>query len=136
MADARSARLQSGKRALTKTRGRKVTISVRLPTVLYEEFNNAIARDGYTSKKKSVWLEEALFAMAKHDEDLSESTVGDRAFGLNDKSILVRLSREGRELLKDLIVRLRLQVPTIEGVQSLVLRSAIRFRIRHPKKIS
>ena len=30
------------------------------------------------------------------------------------------------------MIRLRLQLPTIEGVQSLVLRCAMRFRIRNP----
>jgi len=114
-------------------RGKKIPISLRLPVALYEEMNAAIEKDGYSSKKKSQWLEEALIAMARYDEDLSESTVGDKAQGSNEKTMLLRLSRSGRDLLKDCIVRLRLQLPTIEGVQSLVLRSAIRFRIRRPE---
>ncbi len=112
---------------------RKVKISLRIPEPLHEDIVEAMKRDHYSPKKKSVWTEEALFVMARHDPDLSESLVGDRAQGPNTKQIVVALSSDARHQLRDSIVRLRLQLPTIEGVQSLVLRCAMRFRIRHPE---
>jgi hypothetical protein len=114
-------------------RGKKTKIALRIPSQLAEDVSLAIARDQYSPKKKSVWVEEALQAMARHDADMSESLVGDRAQGPNKKQMVVALSTEGCDQLKDSIVRLRLQLPTIEGVQSLVLRCAMRFRIRHPE---
>ena len=89
-------------------------------------------RDGYSRKRKSLWMEEALCALQKHDPDLSQSLVGDRAQGRNTRQMFIALGPEPHDVLKDLIIRLRLQVPTIEGVQSLVLRCAMRFRIRNP----
>lgn len=112
---------------------RKVGISLRIPIALNADVSEAMSRDQYSAKKKSKWIEEALFTMARIDQDLSESLVGDRAQGRNEKQIVVALSTAARQELKDLIIRLRLQLPTIEGVQSIILRSAMRFRIRHPE---
>lgn len=81
-------------------------------------------------------MEEGLHALARHDADMAESLVGDKVQGPNRKQVVVALSDEGCEQLKDSIIRLRLQLPTIEGVQSLVLRCAMRFRIRHPECFS
>ncbi len=111
---------------------RKIGTSLRLPIALNDDVIESMERDGYSPKKKSAWIEESLFAMARLDPDLSESIVGDKAQGANEKQVVVALSMAARRELKDLIIRLRLQMPTIEGVQSLVLRSAMRFRIRHP----
>ena len=91
-------------------------------------------REGYSRKRKSLWMEEALCALQKHDPDLSQSLVGDRAQGRNTRQLFIALGPEAHDVLKDLIIRLRLQVPTIEGVQSLVLRCAMRFRIRNPER--
>lgn len=105
---------------------------IRLPRALKNEMLSTMAVEGWSSKKQSRWIEEALHAMARHDPDMSESLIGDRAQGPNDKTMTISLTREGHDQLKDLIIRLRLQVPMIDGVQSVVLRSAIRFRLRNP----
>ena len=94
-----------------------------------------MTRDGYSRKRKSLWLEEALFSVRNHDPDLSQSLVGDRVSGPEHPPDDHRARSGGaRRVMKDLIIRLRLQVPTIEGVQSLVLRCAMRFRIRNPER--
>ena len=93
-----------------------------------------MTRDGYSRRQKSRWLEEALFSVRTHDPDLSQSLVGDRAQGRNTRQMIIVLGPEAYDVLKDLIIRLRLQIPTIEGVQSLVLRCAMRFRIRNPER--
>lgn len=112
---------------------RKVKITLRLPIALVDDVAQAMKRDGYSPKRKSVWIEEALLSMGHHDPDLSESLVGDKAQGANTNRVVVALSSTARQQLKDTIVRLRLQMPTIEGVQSVVLRCAMRFRVRHPE---
>lgn len=116
--------------------GRKVKITFRLPNALSGEVADAMKRDGYSPKKKSVWIEESLLSMVRNDPDLSESLIGDKAQGLNTRRIVVALSAGARQQLKDTIVRLRLQMPMIEGVQSVVLRAAMRFRVRHPESFT
>ena len=123
------------RKAVTARRpGRKIKIALRVPPALAEDVDGAMARDGYSRKRKSFWVEEALFSVQNHDPDLSQSLVGDRAQGRNTRQMILALGPEAHDVLKDLIIRLRLQVPTIEGVQSLVLRCAMRFRIRHPER--
>ena len=111
---------------------RKTKIALRIPPPLGEEVAQAMTRAGYSRKRQSLWIEEALMALARHDPDMRQSLVGDRTQGLNRRQLIVALSSEAHETLVGLIIRLRLQVPTIEGVQSLVLRCAMRFRIRNP----
>ena len=113
---------------------RKAKIALRVPPILSDEVDGAMTRDGYSRKRKSLWVEEALFSVRSHDPDLSQSLVGDRAQGRNTRQMIIALGPEAHDVLKDLIIRLRLQVPTIEGVQSLVLRCAMRFRIRNPER--
>ena len=94
----------------------------------------AMSRDGYSRNRQSLWVEEALLALSRHDPDMGQSLVGDRAQGPNRRQMIVVLSEDACDTLRDLIIRLRLQVPTIEGVQSLVLRCAMRFRVRNPER--
>ena len=126
-ADGRTA--PPGRRAARKTK-----IALRVPPALSDEVDGAMTRHGYSRKRKSLWVEEALFSLRNHDPDLSQSLVGDRAQGQNTRQMILALGPEAHDVLKDLIIRLRLQVPTIEGVQSLVLRCAMRFRIRNPER--
>ena len=127
----RSART-GGVATVTRRVARKTKIALRIPPPLGEEVAQAMAREGYSRKRQSLWIEEALTLLAHHDPDMSQSLVGDRTQGPNHRQMIVTLSADALETLKDLIIRLRLQVPTIEGVQSLVLRCAMRFRIRNP----
>ena len=119
--------------ATARRAARKTKIALRIPLPLGEEVAQAMALEGYSRKRQSLWIAEALSSLARHDPDMSQSLVGDRAQGPNRRQMIVALSPEALETLKDLIIRLRLQVPTIEGVQSLVLRCAMRFRIRNPR---
>lgn len=112
---------------------RKTKFAVRIPSALSTQIAQAMARDGYSRKRQSLWVEEALLALSRHDPDMGQSLVGDRAQGPNRRQMILMLSEHACDTLRDLIIRLRLQVPTIEGVQSLVLRCAMRFRIRNPE---
>ena len=118
-----------GRRAARKTK-----LAVRIPPALSDQIAQAMARDGYSRNRQSLWVEESLLALSRHDPDMGQSLVGDRAQGPNRRQMIVLLSEHACDTLRDLIIRLRLQVPTIEGVQSLVLRCAIRFRIRNPER--
>ena len=110
---------------------RKTKIALRVPPALSDEVDGAMTRDGYSRKRKSLWVEEALFSVQSHDRDLRQSLVGDRAQGRNTRQMIIALSPEAHDVLKDLIIRLRLQIPTIEGVQSLV--PSLRDALQDPK---
>ena len=137
MAD-RAPKAAAGHAAVTvravRRAARKTKLAVRIPPALSDQIAQAMSRDGYSRNRQSLWLEEALLALSRHDPDMSESLVGDRAQGRNRRQMIVVLSELGCDTLRDLIIRLRLQIPTIEGVQSLVLRCAMRFRIRNPER--
>ena len=113
---------------------RKTKLAVRIPPALAAQIADAMAHDGYPRNRQSLWVEEALLSLSRHDPDMGQSLVGDRAQGPNRRQMIVVLSEHACDTLRDLIIRLRLQVPTIEGVQSLVLRCAMRFRIRNPQR--
>ena len=114
---------------------RKTKLAVRIPPALSAQIADAMARDGYSRNRQSLWVEEAMLSLSRHDPDMGQSLVGDRAQGPNRRQMIVVLTEHACDTLRDLIIRLRLQVPTIEGVQSLVLRCAMRFRIRNPQLI-
>ena len=104
-------RTPRGERAAPPARRpvRKTKIALRVPPALSEEVEGAMERDGYSRKRKSLWMEEALCALQKHDPDLSQSLVGDRAQGRNTRQMFIALGPEPHDVLKDLIIRLRLQ---------------------------
>ena len=112
---------------------RRYRVTLRLPHSMLDELHCTMEERGYTQRRRSLWVEQALLEMADHDPDLSESTIGDRTNGSHRKLLTVHLTKFGHQQLTDSIIDLRQQAPTIEGVRSLVIRSAIRFRIRHPE---
>ena len=73
---------------------RKIKIALRVPPALSDEVDGAMTRDGYSRKRKSLWLEEALFSVRNHDPDLSQSLVGDRVQGRNTRQMIIALGPE------------------------------------------
>lgn len=61
---------------------------------------------------------------------LAKVGVGDRIDVPLDRSIALSLRREHFQLLVDLVLRFREAAPLVDGVRALVVRSAIRARIR------
>lgn len=96
--------------------------------VLRDRLNQHLRKSGYGLKRKSAWICEAIAQMLEHDKGLS-------AFGLGadlitiDTQDKVNLSVEGRQALDAAITKIRQQSPLREGVQSEIIRSAIRWRL-------
>jgi len=119
-----------GDSASRKRRSRR-SVSFRLPSSLRYEMQSARVEDGYTERRQSQWIEEALFMLFEHDPRVLSSSVGD-AYGERSRDfITLRVSEDGYNTLQDLVTSVRANAPTLEGVQSLVLRSAIRFRLHN-----
>jgi hypothetical protein len=87
------------------------------------------AAKAYGGKGKSRWVREALWDLNAEDPALTTVGFGERAF-VPECSDQVVLEQEESELLYELVARIRKQDPLAEGVQSQILRAAIRRRLQ------
>ena len=89
-------------------------------------FAAAVAEFG--AKGKSRWVCEALVALEQGDRGLATVGLGEHAF-VSECAVQVSLRDEDAERLRRLVEHVRRQDPLAEGVQSQVLRAAIRWRL-------
>jgi hypothetical protein len=109
---------------------------LRVSAALAEAFEKGLEKDGYGPRQKGRWIGEALKQLQKDDPRLERVGVGDERDAPRVRSLGVSLPREHFQLLEDLVLRIRESAPLIEGVRALVIRSAIRHRVRHSSKTS
>lgn len=107
---------------------KKIRISFFVPESLKRDINEQMIKDGYDLKGKSRWIEEAikrLFSIENYPElvKLDEEMTG------FEKLDSVSVTKDIKSLLDDSILNIRSQYPTIEGVQSRILRTAIVQRL-------
>lgn len=105
---------------------------LRLSTTLADAFERALRREGYGPRRKGVWVGEALEQLEREDAGLKKVGVGDALDAPRDRSLGLALRWEHFQLLKHLILRFRQGAPLVEGVRAIVVRSAIRLRVRTP----
>jgi hypothetical protein len=107
---------------------------VRMSEALAEAFERDLKRAGYGPRKKGVWVGEALHQLERTDPQLQRCGVGDELDSPRTRSLGITLEREDFSLLQSLVLRFRQGSPLVEGVRALVLRSAIRNRLRFSSK--
>lgn len=100
-----------------------VKLSRRLRDAYFEA---AVAEVG--GKRKSRWVCEALATLERGDRGLATVGLGEHAF-VPECAVQVSLREEDVERLRRLVEQVRRQDPLAEGVQSQVLRAAIRWRL-------
>jgi hypothetical protein len=103
---------------------------VRLSSALAEKFEDDLQKAGYGPRQKGQWIGEALEQLERDDPLLERCGVGDGLDKPRDKSLGVTLAREDFSRLQALTLKLRMGSPLVEGVRALVVRSAIRNRVR------
>lgn len=103
---------------------------LRLSSALADAFEHALRREGYGPRQKGLWLGEALERLQREDSALVKVGVGDALDVPRDRSMALSLRREHSQLLDHLVLRFRQSAPLVEGVRALVVRSAIRLRVR------
>lgn len=101
--------------------------SVRMTYAMQMELRDA-ARRAYGGKGKSRWVRDALEKLAEEDPALTTVGLGEHDF-VPECVEQVQLSDSALELLEKLVSRVRRQDPLAEGVQSQVLRAAVRLRL-------
>ena len=103
---------------------------VRLSTALAEAFAEELKENGYGPRQKGVWIGEALRQLERDDPQLRRCGIGDDLDAPRDVNLGIALGREDFARLQELVLRIRQGSPLVEGVRALVVRSAIRNRIR------
>ena len=109
---------------------------VRMSESLAEAFELDLKKAGYGPRKKGLWVGEALQALERNDPQLQRCGVGDDLDAPRSRSLGITLEREDFSLLQSLVLRFRQGSPLVEGVRALVVRSAIRNRLRLSAKTS
>jgi hypothetical protein len=99
----------------------------RLPSELRESMLVSAARE-FGKKGKSRWIKEAITDLIAKDTGLSSVGLGED-YESNDASDVIIMDRETFEKLQIAMTTIRRQDPLYEGVQSAVIRAAIRMRL-------
>lgn len=106
----------------------KVKITFVLPMNLQQEFKETVMKDGYDAKSKSRWVAEAIENLLINNNFSDFIKINDEMKGF-EKLESVVISRELKNQLNEAIISIRKRYPTMEGVQSRILRTAIMQRL-------
>ncbi len=104
-------------------------IACRMPSALKTMLHQIVSEDGYGGKGKSRWVREALTQLFEHDPDLINVGVGDD-LEANDAEVVFSLSQDHGDAIDAAVELIRSQYPRAEGVQSAIIRAAVRYRLR------
>lgn len=104
-------------------------VACRMPSVLKAMLSEAVQDDGYGGKGKSRWVREAVNQLFEHDPDLVNVGVGDD-LETNDVEDAFFLCEENRLAIDAAVDLIRSQSPRAEGIQSAIIRAAVRYRLR------
>lgn len=99
----------------------------RLPSILRQEMLENVEKI-YGKKGKSRWIGEAIALLVAQDVALSSVGLGEDHEN-QDAVDVVQLGSESYRLLELAMTKIRRQDPLFEGVQSAVIRAAIRIRL-------
>lgn len=108
-------------------------IACRLPSALKTLLRQTVSADGYGGKGKSRWVREALTQLFEHDPDLMNVGVGDD-LEVNDAEDAFSLSQDHGDAIEAAVELIRSQYPRAEGIQSAIIRAAVRYRLRERMK--
>jgi len=100
-----------------------------MPLTLKTMLRQAVADDGYGGKGKSRWVREALTQLFEYDPDLMNVGVGDD-LEVNDAEDAFFLNMENWLAIDAAVEVIRSQYPRAEGIQSAIVRAAVRYRLR------
>ena len=105
----------------------KIKTTYRLPSDLKIKMLQAVEKS-YGKKKKSQWINEAINNLVKYDIGLASVGLGEH-YESQDKSDVLLLDEKTFQALETAMMIVRRQDPLYEGVQSSIIRAAIRNRL-------
>lgn len=104
-------------------------VACRMPSALKTMLRQVVTDDGYGGKGKSRWVREALVQLFEQDPVLMNVGVGDD-LEVNDAEDSFSLRPENEWAIDAAVELIRSQHPRAEGVQSAIIRAAVRYRLR------
>lgn len=107
----------------------KPKLTVVLPKQLQIDMRAAITSNGYTLREKSKWVEEAITTLLELDNYPDLVHYADELVIDEKKVETFQISPTLKPKLNRAILAIRQKYPTIEGVQSLIVRTGILQRI-------
>ncbi len=106
----------------------KVKIAFVLPEPLQKDFRSHMVQAGYDLKEKSRWVSEAVEMLLNFNDYADLVKLNDEMSGF-DKLESVVIERSLKKLMNEASVNVRKKYPSIEGVQSRIVRTAIVQRL-------
>ena len=104
----------------------KVTFVV--PQVFQQDLREQVIKDGYGMRGKSKWISEAIENLLELPNYIELVQYSDEMKGFEKVETIV-IAKNLKNLLDQAIIAVRKQYPTIEGVQSHIVRTAILQRL-------
>lgn len=106
----------------------KVKVAFVLPLPLQTDFKADMIQEGYDLKGKSRWVSEAIERLLTLSNYADLVKLNDEMSGF-DKLESVVIERSLKKLMTEASVTVRTKYPSIEGVQSRIVRTAIVQRL-------
>jgi hypothetical protein len=107
-------------------------IHIHISAKLKEALDSQVKAEGYGPRGKSKWIRESVLKMDELDERMTFYGQGDSLDKPYELDELITVSPAVSSLLKDMLLRLRVREPASSPDMSVLLRSAIRYRLQHP----
>ena len=104
----------------------KVTFAV--PNSLKDELRKRVIRDGYGLRGKSQWISEAVENLIGFKDFLELISYSDEMHGFDQIETTV-VEYPLKLKLDKAIIQIRIEFPTLEGVKSRIMRTAVLQRI-------
>lgn len=105
----------------------KTKITFVVPDCLQQELRQRVTLDGYGLRGKSKWVSEAVESLLKLDNFVTLVQYSEELQGFNKVETVV-IPMDLKHQLDKAIIETRREHPTLEGVQSCILRTAIMQR--------
>ena len=106
----------------------KTKVSFAVPNTLKNELRERVLKEGYGVRGKSKWISEAIENLLEYKEFLELISYSDEMHGFDQiETAVVEYSLKIK--LDKAIIQIRKEFPTLEGVKSRIMRTAVLQRI-------
>lgn len=105
----------------------KAKITFVVPEILQNELRERVTHDGYGLRGKSKWVSEAIESLLALNNFAMLVQYSEEMNGFEKVETIV-ITTQLKQQLDNAIIEARRQYPTLEGVQSSIVRTAIMQR--------
>lgn len=106
----------------------KTKVTFAVPNNLKNELRERVIKDGYGLRGKSKWISEAIENLLEYKDFLELISYSDEMHGFDQLETAV-IEYSLKLKLDKAIIQIRKEFPTLEGVKSRIMRTAVLQRI-------